>query len=845
MDYHGALPSQSPQYGSSPGNSLHAANLTPSGQFEFQSHPLPAPPPPPNNTTNYTPQYFPASAAPRPLLPMATYTPGISASPFLQPVSRSEYSSQSVYGTPHHYTPAQTHQQDVEMSEDHTPTQMPGGYEPWSGGQRSGYQQMRGGIQNAYPYGAQPTPRPSTTNYQQMSGGIQNAYPYGAQPTPRPLTTNYQQTSGGIQNTYPYGAQPSPGPSTTPMQPYGAQPTPTQHNHNQISQSSGEQIMVTEHEYRHKVPSRASTRNGHNQMQPLLSLAPLQSRHQSSPSIPTHSGYQQPNRGVPYVAQPTPGPSKTTNRPLPSVDFRQSKIRLVEHPDSDNYRQMEERVRRERRSWREAETVMQGTNQQLNTVTEQYRRLQATSQQQLSETLLITLEMEADERVQQATEQAQQAERARNAEELEAKKRQAEYEASLTTLSRRFAVHRSPLPPRQQQEFPNAPPALEPRYISQTTRQTRQLETITRNVGGNLPHLRQVHGENNPADDHRDGRGSSSKGESEGEGVSRKGKGSRLQEILGSDKHALKGLIRELMKDMNVKKTQQSKMTKDNDLNCKTLAHEIFRLSTRLNRAEDFKNYKPATDAQAAQCGDPNGERPLPGVSSFYFGKGFKTSMWNDILLRGLEGRYTWARQKPRLGESEDMARVRARQFDQDSEKAKNSRARKDAKWKKRCAMAKKMTLLCAGEPEAVKVWQWVKRLLALLGTLGMSSEDAKPYKMRIGGQMVRQTTHIIQICPWHAGKVTETLASVDLAADQISLKKGTVARPRVRSDGISKTPAPPGLPETLYDEQWMEDGLEMDLDFKDDLSVSEEAFEIMELVAENLGIEVVEDMSE
>jgi hypothetical protein len=81
----------------------------------------------------------------------------------------------------------------------------------------------------------------------------------------------------------------------------------------------------------------------------------------------------------------------------------------------------------------------------------------------------------------------------------------------------------------------------------------------------------------------------------------------------------------------------------------------------------------------------------------------------------------------------------------------------------------------------------------------------------------------------------------VDVTADNISVKHGTTSRPRIRGNDISYTPPPQGLPETLYDAKWMEEGLEIDPDFKDDLMVSEEAFEILELVLEDMGIEVDE----
>ncbi|KAJ7925398.1 hypothetical protein B0H13DRAFT_2314612 [Mycena leptocephala] len=304
---------------------------------------------------------------------------------------------------------------------------------------------------------------------------------------------------------------------------------------------------------------------------------------------------------------------------------------------------------------------------------------------------------------------------------------------SLASLSRRLAIKGTPLPPRQQPNFPDTLLALTPHYIPQATRNQRQLGTINRDAGGNLPRMKQVKRENDSADDCYNGNSSESESESEDDGVSRKGKGACLQEILDSDKGALKGLLKELMKEMNVggvtksklrrkvcrttrmdqaKKIQQDNLTKEEDLNCKTLVREVFRLSTQLNQAADFKDYRPATDDQAAHCGDPNGEKPVVGVSPFYFGKGYKTCMWNDILLRGLvgnlrrkraedpnhwniadvstdyllslflnsvkEGRYTWIRQQPRLGESKAQAQARAAQYDKAVKQAKGSRSRKD-----------------------------------------------------------------------------------------------------------------------------------------------------------------------
>ncbi|KAJ7191343.1 hypothetical protein GGX14DRAFT_579068 [Mycena pura] len=194
---------------------------------------------------------------------------------------------------------------------------------------------------------------------------------------------------------------------------------------------------------------------------------------------------------------------------------------------------------------------------------------------------------------------------------------------------------------------------------------------------------------------------------------------------------------------------------------------------------------------------------------------------------------------QPHVGESENKAQARVEEFDEKTKKAKNLRARKETKFKKRITTARRMTLLCRGKPNALEIWKWVTRLLELLGTLGMSSEDPEPHYVRMGDKEVRETTHAIKICTWRPQKVTDVLKFVDDAAASSSLKRSTAARSRLRDDKISKLPAPQGLPETLYDEEWMQEGLDMDPEFKDDLRVSDEAFEILEFAVEGLGLQV------
>jgi hypothetical protein len=143
-------------------------------------------------------------------------------------------------------------------------------------------------------------------------------------------------------------------------------------------------------------------------------------------------------------------------------------------------------------------------------------------------------------------------------------------------------------------------------------RQKGRLETMTRNVGGNLPRLTQVKTENDAGNNGDNGNGDSeSNSESEDEHVSRKGKGKGkgkgegarkgrsglLQEMLDGDERALKSLLKELLKEMNIggvrksrsrrkvcratgldeaKKEQQRKLSTEDDLNCKVSSFLLF-----------------------------------------------------------------------------------------------------------------------------------------------------------------------------------------------------------------------------------------------------------------------------
>ncbi|KAJ7665122.1 hypothetical protein DFH06DRAFT_1127483 [Mycena polygramma] len=883
------------------------------------------------------------------------------SSPFLQHGPHTQNLPQNRYGTPfsssssrsaHH--DAQTvdvRQQGVQMeapvrhaeyqSTVVNPSQYnQGGLAPNGGDSRHqstmpthhNYQQPNGGMQNAYAnrYGG-----PGHSAHQQQGGGMHNAYADGTQgsstdshmrPGAGPSTTEHHQQGGGMRNAYGHGGSST---NSQPMDVYNAQYDPgpstmlTQQTHNRMSQPDEERMEIEDdHRPAHSPPSHDQA---HNQTQPQQPFRPpYASQHNPGPSTASSRPLPQPRGVVPQGSVPIPGssssqplpgvaellashPSQPTPRPsgrqLPHVDFAQHKRRHIAGasppPTGDHLQHLEDRARRAKRELGRANAQIAQVKdaaraQFVNDVTE---HPQVRPKGGKPETTGV------QEQLMQTRDQLRQVEADKKAAQQKLDKQQAAYEANIASLTRPGASGR-PLPAHP--VFPDGPPMLKPHFISESTRTKRQLDTINRNVGGNLPLLRKVHRDNG-SDSDDSGSESGREGEGEGEGVGGSGKGkgkereegSRLREVLSSDKQLLAGIVREIMKEMDVgrvkkskrkqvcratkldqaKKEQQRAMTKEDDLNCKSVLREIFRNATGLDRAVDFCDYEPATEEQALHCGEQTGERPQPGRSPFFFGKGWKSSMWNDMLVRGLvadlrrrqeadqrrlgipqvsteylmarfldsvkEGRLNWARHKPRPGETQEQARVRALAFDRRTNTGKLGRSRKETKWGKRFSTTKKMTLLCAGNPEALKCWRWAKKLVVHLGIHGMSSEEGKDHKFQVGRKLVRQTVHFVRVCAWRPAEVADVMDLIDKAGEQITTRKGHPARPRIRTTQISNTPAPVGLPRALYDAQWMEEGLEMDSDFEEDLEVSEEGFRMMQVVAENLGIQIDEEDDE
>lgn len=126
------------------------------------------------------------------------------------------------------------------------------------------------------------------------------------------------------------------------------------------------------------------------------------------------------------------------------------------------------------------------------------------------------------------------------------------------------------------------------------------------------------------------------------------------------------------------------------------------------------------------------------------------------------------------------------------------------------------------------KSWTFLKTVLTHLQKDGMSSEEEGV--VDAGTTFV--TVYYVKLCAWRAKKVTEYMDIIDASVAAVKVTKGSDGASRVRTDGIGSGDATPGMPEKMYDEEWLaEKKVRRPLYVVEELCVSKEAFELMVVV--------------
>ncbi|KAJ7747095.1 hypothetical protein B0H14DRAFT_2636835 [Mycena olivaceomarginata] len=478
--------------------------------------------------------------------------------------------------------------------------------------------------------------------------------------------------------------------------------------------------------------------------------------------------------------------------------------------------------------------------------------------------------MEATVREAKEAEAAAKEHEATKQQELE--KQKAEYDNKLAAFISRTSFVVS-APQRAGPGFPQASPALVPRFIEELTREQRLVEVTLRTRGTQLvddnmgiptpansaPDQSPANGAPNPQrpfdsidwDDPR---------------VSQR----MVQTIFASMGAKNFGVTTRRRRTRTSKMTlvkmarqqQQGLLTDEEDLKWKELIREVWRMSVRLNRAKDFVDYWPASDEIVKQANE--GHLEVDATSPFYFGKGYAAAFYNqriidamlrktsavfpmfrgdylEVLIHGLlkDAQRAWKQHQPRMGETAEQARMHAEAYKAQWATWVLSLSRKTQKLEGRIRVVKKIMHIETAKKsqETAKNWQWILELLEHLGTGGMSSEDDIDAETAVAGKTMITTVHLVKICPWRSEEVTKYLHWIDRAAESTAVKPLN-KRPRVQSQLKSETPPPLRVPREIYNGKWLEDELAtFGSEVKEELEISKEAFKILKLAVSNLGL--------
>ncbi|KAJ7692381.1 hypothetical protein B0H17DRAFT_1133114 [Mycena rosella] len=308
---------------------------------------------------------------------------------------------------------------------------------------------------------------------------------------------------------------------------------------------------------------------------------------------------------------------------------------------------------------------------------------------------------------------------------------------------------------------------------------------------------------------------------------------------------------------------QQQQLDPQDDNRWKMIVHEHWRLRMGLNRAKDFFDYEPVSEATAQRCEDGD-TQPEAGSYQVYFGEGWANSLWNatifekcveEVLKKRAEdpGKYDvpdvtkeyilalfaglladargeWSRWQPRAGETSEAARARAEAYNAERrvKSVGSSRKRNTAERMIKISLAK-------GDESSANAWKWLRdELLEALDIGGMSAEEDEPIEVQCGDTRQVTTAHSIKICPWRLQKITDHLEMIDKASENTLVTKG-FKRFRTRTGQKRSTTDPPlRLPRGLYEPAWLSQQKALIPEIEAQLEISDKELTLMEISLAN-----------
>ncbi|KAJ6579914.1 hypothetical protein B0H10DRAFT_2443322 [Mycena sp. CBHHK59/15] len=287
-------------------------------------------------------------------------------------------------------------------------------------------------------------------------------------------------------------------------------------------------------------------------------------------------------------------------------------------------------------------------------------------------------------------------------------------------------------------------------------------------------------------------------------------------------------------------KAQQAILSPDVDHYIKHVLRHTMRDIYNVQTADDFVAYKPIPAEEVALCNDGSCG---PTVEDYRldFSEGYRNSRWNEIIvdkivdtaLATLEkagsnlghppvtrdylvgeiyGQLTrahdaWALYKPcfvkAVGRMETQLEADARAHGYAEKRGAQviDRAQKKRKFDKRGkTVTQAIEIKSLSGDLDLPAWKQFSEILRYLGVHRMSSEEGS--QKVIEGVTVR--VYMVKICVWRAADIADYLRIIDQATNSMRSNRGPTPAPRIASEFAGKADAPTGLPECMYNLEWL-----------------------------------------
>ncbi|KAJ7100530.1 hypothetical protein C8R44DRAFT_888339 [Mycena epipterygia] len=282
---------------------------------------------------------------------------------------------------------------------------------------------------------------------------------------------------------------------------------------------------------------------------------------------------------------------------------------------------------------------------------------------------------------------------------------------------------------------------------------------------------------------------------------------------------------------------QQNQITREQDLLWKRVVRAVWREQYKTYVADDFKGYETVAKSKVKEC---NAGKTVPASDDYTldFNDGWNSSLWNldvvggkltqrvqaayeagsrlpkvsDAYIAGLfynqlkQAQGCWKELVPRFLPHKMAWEMPEEVADRvKSHKAKRSKdttiqSSKRDKYKRRLKTVE-VIIQRNQAPQDIEKWKYLLDVLKRLEVEGMSSEE----EGTVAVDCTILSIYKVKLCAWRAKPIQGYMDDIDVV--EKDTKKATGGRqrtPRMRIDREGNSSARAGLPEQMYDPDWL-----------------------------------------